>query len=138
RGEVISSLTAGDVAGYHGNRYLPGSIVVAAAGNLEQEAIEALAERWLQPPNGRVIGSESRNGADPAVPERHVVFNSKETEQYHICLGGSGISRNDERRFALAILDAILGGSSSSRLFQEVREKRGLAYAGYSWSSQYG
>jgi predicted Zn-dependent peptidase len=66
-----------------------------------------------------------------------VTFKSKDTEQYHICLGGPGIPRNDDRRFALAILDAILGGSSSSRLFQEVREKRGLAYAVYSWSSQY-
>src|SRR5439155_3530845 len=64
-------------------------------------------------------------------------FQSKDTEQYHICLGGPGIPRNDDRRFALAILDAILGGSSSSRLFQEIREKRGLAYAVYSWSSQY-
>ena len=62
---------------------------------------------------------------------------AKETEQYHICLGGEGIARNDDRRFALSILDAILGGSTSSRLFQEVREKRGLAYAVYSWASQY-
>jgi predicted Zn-dependent peptidase len=66
-----------------------------------------------------------------------VTFHSKDTEQYHICLGGPGIPRNDDRRFALAILDAILGGSTSSRLFQEIREKRGLAYAIYSWSSQY-
>jgi len=66
-----------------------------------------------------------------------VSFQQKETEQYHVCVGGEGIARNDERRFGLAILDAILGGSTSSRLFQEVREKRGLAYAVYSWSSQY-
>jgi predicted Zn-dependent peptidase len=66
-----------------------------------------------------------------------VMFQQKDTEQYHICIGAEGIGRNDERRFALAILDAILGGSSSSRLFQEVREKRGLAYAIYSWASQY-
>ena len=68
---------------------------------------------------------------------QRVAFHSKETEQYHICLGGEGIARNDDRRFALSILDAILGGSTSSRLFQEVREKRGLAYAVYSWASQY-
>ena len=59
----------------------------------------------------------------------------KETEQYHLCLGGPGIARGDERRFALRILDTILGGSTSSRLFQEVREKRGLAYSVYSYSS---
>ena len=59
------------------------------------------------------------------------------TEQFRICLGGPGIQRDDERRFALSVLDAVLGGSTSSRLFQEVREKRGLAYAVYSWASHY-
>jgi predicted Zn-dependent peptidase len=66
-----------------------------------------------------------------------MAFHSKETEQYHICLGGPGIQRDDERRFALSVLDAVLGGSTSSRLFQEVREKRGLAYSIYSWASHY-
>jgi hypothetical protein len=64
-------------------------------------------------------------------------FQSKETEQYHICLSAPGIARMDERRFAASILDAILGGSASSRLFQEIREKRGMAYSVYSYSSQY-
>ena len=64
-------------------------------------------------------------------------FHEKETEQYHLCLGGPGIARVDERRFALRILDTILGGSTSSRLFQEVREKRGLAYSVYSYASHY-
>jgi predicted Zn-dependent peptidase len=61
----------------------------------------------------------------------------KDTEQYHVCLGGPGIPRHDDRRFALRVLDNILGGTSSSRLFQEVREKRGLAYAVYSFQSLY-
>ncbi len=64
-------------------------------------------------------------------------FHQKETEQYHLCLGGPGIARGDDRRFALRVLDTILGGSTSSRLFQEVREKRGLAYAVYSYASHY-
>jgi predicted Zn-dependent peptidase len=64
-------------------------------------------------------------------------FFAKETEQYHVTLGAPGIPRGDERRFALRVLDTILGGSTSSRLFQEVREKRGLAYSVYSYSSQY-
>jgi predicted Zn-dependent peptidase len=68
----------------------------------------------------------------------HVLrFHQKETEQYHLCLGGAGMPRGDERRFALRVLDTILGGSSSSRLFQEVREKRGLAYSVYSYASHY-
>ena len=64
-------------------------------------------------------------------------FESKDTEQYHVCLGAPGIARDDERRFALRVLDNVLGGTSSSRLFQEVRERRGLAYAVYSFPSQY-
>src|SRR5207248_10297364 len=64
-------------------------------------------------------------------------FQGKDTEQYHVCLAAPGISRSDRRRFAASLLDAILGGSASSRLFQEIREKRGMAYAVYSFASQY-
>ena len=64
-------------------------------------------------------------------------FQRKDTEQYHVCVGGIGVSRTDRRRFAASLLDAILGGSASSRLFQEIREKRGMAYAVYSFASQY-
>jgi predicted Zn-dependent peptidase len=66
-----------------------------------------------------------------------VRFLRKDTEQYHLCLGGQGISRHDERRFALRVLEGVLGGTSSSRLFQEVRERRGLAYSVFSFSSQH-
>jgi predicted Zn-dependent peptidase len=136
RGEVIAGLTSQDVSVYHDQRYNPGSIVVSAAGNLEHEQIEDLSRRFMQlSPNGSAGGGA--RGQAPAGVAPQVAFHSKDTEQYHVCLGGPGIPRNDERRFALAILDAILGGSTSSRLFQEIREKRGLAYSIYSWSSQY-
>jgi predicted Zn-dependent peptidase len=136
RGEVIAGLTSGDISSYHDQRYQPGSIVVSAAGNLEHERIEELARHGMQlSPNGASADGSRAQAPDGVAPR--VTFHSKETEQYHICLGGPGIARNDDRRFALAILDAILGGSTSSRLFQEIREKRGLAYAIYSWSSQY-
>jgi predicted Zn-dependent peptidase len=133
RGEVISGLTAEKVAGYHDNRYVPGSIVVAAAGNLDHGRIQALAEQFL---------TNERDGArapltHPESSAPALLFHQKDTEQYHLTVGGLGVDRNDDRRFALAILDGLLGGSSSSRLFQEVREKRGLAYSIYSWSSQY-
>jgi predicted Zn-dependent peptidase len=135
RKEVISALNSEEVAAYHSARYRPGSIVVAAAGNLEHGQIEGIAQRKLS------IDGARGNGREPdAAPERRsslAVFHEKETEQYHICLGGPGIRRDDERRFALSVLDAVLGGATSSRLFQEVREKRGLAYAVYSWASQY-
>jgi predicted Zn-dependent peptidase len=68
---------------------------------------------------------------------RRVRFLRKETEQYHLCLGGRGIAREDERRFALRVLDNVLGGGASSRLFQEVRERRGLAYSVFSFSNLY-
>ena len=64
-------------------------------------------------------------------------FQRKATEQYHVCLGAPGIARRDERRFAASLLDSIVGGSASSRLFQEIREKRGMAYSVYSFASQY-
>jgi predicted Zn-dependent peptidase len=75
--------------------------------------------------------------AAPAAAEPRMCFFSKQTEQFHVTLGAPGIKRGDDRRFALRVLDTILGGSTSSRLFQEVREKRGLAYSVYSYSSQY-
>jgi predicted Zn-dependent peptidase len=134
-GDVISALTVDTVASYHRARYLPQAIVVAAAGNLEHAAIETLAGRWLG--NGARDGAVRAPQPAPGRGEPRAAFHTKDTEQYHVCMGGEGISRNDERRFALSILDAILGGSTSSRLFQEVREKRGLAYAVYSWASQY-
>jgi predicted Zn-dependent peptidase len=136
RGEVIAGLTSQDVSAYHDQRYDPGSIVVSAAGNLEHEQIEDLSRHLMQLSRNGSAGERPR-GQAPAGVAPQVAFHSKDTEQYHVCLGGPGIPRNDERRFALAILDAILGGSTSSRLFQEIREKRGLAYAIYSWSSQY-
>src|SRR5207302_3721386 len=64
-------------------------------------------------------------------------FARKDTEQYHLCIGAPGIARSDRRRFAASLLDGILGGSASSRLFQEIREKRGMAYAVYSFAGQY-
>jgi predicted Zn-dependent peptidase len=66
---------------------------------------------------------------------RRVRFLEKETEQYHVCVGGPGIARDDERRFALRVLEGVLGGTSSSRLFQEVRERRGLAYSVFCFSN---
>ena len=84
-----------------------------------------------------------RNG-DRIAPDRveplaggRLEFAVKDTEQYHICFGGPGINRADERRFTLAVLDSILGGSSSSRLFREVREERGLAYSVGTYSEQF-
>jgi len=71
------------------------------------------------------------------VPLPELRFQRKATEQYHVCLAGPGLRRDDPRRYASALLDAILGGSASSRLFQEIREKRGMAYSVYTYGAQY-
>jgi predicted Zn-dependent peptidase len=110
-------------------------VVVAAAGAVDHEALVALVA-------DRVPGARGASvPAPPPAPPNGVYsqreFERKDTEQYHVCLGGRGLSRHDERRFALRVLDTIFGGTSSSRLFQEVRELRGLAYAVYSFMSAY-
>jgi predicted Zn-dependent peptidase len=131
--EVIASIPIPQIDAYHDARYTSANVVVGAAGHLEHERIVALAERLVSPPHGSV------RGADGAAPdgEARLQFYQKDTEQYHICFGAPGIDRQDERRFALAVLDSIFGGSTSSRLFREVREKRGLAYSVGSYNDQY-
>jgi predicted Zn-dependent peptidase len=134
RAEVISAVPVPDIAAYHGRRYLPDNIVVAAAGNIDHARLLELVEGAL----GTAASASAPDGAlapEGAAPS--VRFHRKDTEQYHLCLGGRGIPRGDERRFALRVLDTILGGATSSRLFQEVREKRGLAYSVYSYVSQF-
>ena len=130
---VIASIPKDAIAAYHDARYTAPNLVVAAAGHLEHDQIVDLARTHLSPRGG---GGEAGNGTDPVEAPRFR-FHRKDTEQYHICFGGRGMARGDERRFALGVLDAIFGGSSSSRLFREVREKRGLAYAVGSYTEQY-
>ncbi|MEO8092249.1 MAG: pitrilysin family protein [bacterium] len=130
---VISDVPRDQIAGYHSARYTAENLVVSAAGHVDHAEIVELAGRYLKP---RASGA---NGVPAAVTDDapRLRFDAKETEQYHICFGGQGISRADERRFALGTLDTIFGGSSSSRLFCEIREKRGLAYAVGSYAEQY-
>jgi predicted Zn-dependent peptidase len=135
RAEVISSVSRRTLSAYHRRAYAGEQVVLAAAGNLRHEGlVELLEERR----NGVALGG----GLPPrksvvGLPRPGLRFQAKETEQYHVCLGAPGIARMDERRFAASILDAIVGGSASSRLFQEIREKRGMAYSVYSYASQY-
>jgi predicted Zn-dependent peptidase len=133
RAEVIERTPLDDIGAFHAARYVPGNVVVAAAGSVDHDALVAMIEGSLPDRDG-VSGLP---GSPPPPAPPRVRFESKETEQYHVCLGGPGITRHDERRFALRVLDNILGGTSSSRLFQEVRERRGLAYSVYSFSGQY-
>jgi predicted Zn-dependent peptidase len=131
--EVIASIPIPEIEAYHEARYTGANLVVGAAGHLRHEQIVALAEKL-------VSASATSNGAGPGSrpdEEARLCFYEKDTEQYHICFGAPGIVREDDRRYPLAVLDSIFGGSTSSRLFREVREKRGLAYAVGSYNEQY-
>ena len=131
--EVIASIPVPDIESYRGTHYTGAEIVVGAAGHLDHDRIVALAERLVQPPAG--ANGASREAALHG--EGRLCFHQKETEQYHICFGAPGLRRDDERRYPLAVLDSIFGGSTSSRLFREVREKRGLAYSVGSYNEQF-
>jgi predicted Zn-dependent peptidase len=132
--EVIASIPVPEIADYHRLHYTGANVVVGAAGHLDHERIVALAERLVSPPAG-ADGAAPADGE--AAPRARLSFYPKDTEQYHICFGAPGIVRADERRYGLAVLDSIFGGSTSSRLFREVREKRGLAYSVGSYNEQY-
>ena len=135
--EVISSIPQDAIARYHDEMYVPSNIVVAAAGNVQHEEIVELVQRGLERRNGSAASRANLRPPLVQAPPPQRRFQRKDTEQYHVCLAAPGISRSDRRRFAASLLDAILGGSASSRLFQEIREKRGMAYAVYSFVSQY-
>lgn len=132
RAEVISSIPVDEIKAYHDRMYTAPNLVISAAGNVDHERLVELAAR-LEPSDGEpnpIVGSpEARTG--------EAVFEAKETEQFHLCFGTPSISRSDERRFALAVLDSLLGGSSSSRLFREIREERGLAYSVGTYAEQF-
>jgi predicted Zn-dependent peptidase len=131
---VIRDTPVEQIAAFHGGRYVPSAVVVAAAGSVDHDQIVELAERTLG-----VAGVSGAPGIEPAPadPAPTVRFQRKDTEQCHVCLGAIGLPRGDDRRFASRVLDAIFGGLSSSRLFQAVREERGLAYSVYSFAGQY-
>ena len=136
RAEVISNVTRRSISAYHRSMYVPGNVVVAAAGNLKHEELERLLVRLQRRTAGASRGPRVRPALVKAPPPS-LRFQRKDTEQYHVCIAAPGIARSDRRRFAASLLDGILGGSASSRLFQEIREKRGMAYAVYSFGSQY-
>ena len=130
---TITAMSRDQIRGYFTEYYRPDSIVVAAAGNLDHDDIVAGLERRY---TGRT-GNRPERRMPPLAPPRRVVVTTRATEQAHIVVGGRALARNDDDRFALAALNQVLGGGMSSRLFQEIREKRGLVYSVYSYRAAY-
>ena len=131
--ESITGMGREVIDSYWGRRYRPPGVVLAAAGHVEHERVVELAERHFGDWQGAPVDHELR---EPAVVPR-VEVKTKETEQAHLVFGGEALTRRDERRFAFGLLNHILGAGMSSRLFREIREERGLAYAVYSFRMPY-
>jgi predicted Zn-dependent peptidase len=136
--ESINSLSRDGVARYYRERYTPSNLVVSVAGNVDHdEVVRLVTEAFAAQLTGDGRPATPRIGGTPTAALQNVRVIAKDTEQAHLVLGGPALHRTDERRFALGVLNAALGGGMSSRLFQEIREKRGLAYSVYSYTSQY-
>jgi predicted Zn-dependent peptidase len=134
RPETVGTFVPSHLRSYTSRHYRTGDIVVAAAGNLSHDAIVALAQDRLA---GLPAGPRAARILSTPVAERRLVVATKELEQAHICWGTLALSANDPDRFALDLLNSVLGGSMASRLFREIREKRGLAYAVNSYLSRH-
>jgi predicted Zn-dependent peptidase len=137
--DSINAISRDRINEHYHSKYTPDRLVVAAAGSLDHDQVVALT--------AAAFGQSRRGSQEPAPPRlgatsagtasgTGVRLVSRPVEQANLVLGCAGLGRTDERRFALGVLNAALGGGMSSRLFQEVREKRGLAYSVYSFSSQ--
>ena len=136
--DSINSLTADGIGRYYRERYLPANLVVAVAGNLDHDEVLRHVDKAFEGVLGQEgLPSPPRIGGEGAEPNPGVRLIPRQTEQANLILGTIGVSRTDDRRFTLGVLNSALGGGMSSRLFQEVREKRGLAYSVYSYTSQY-
>jgi len=130
----VSRFRRGELAGFFRSVYRPGNIVIAAAGHLEHDATSRLVGRHF----GELApGGGARNGGPPRPASRIVTRSKKELEQVHLCLGTPAYPQAHDDRYAVYILNTVLGGSMSSRLFQNVREKRGLVYSISSGVSAY-
>ncbi|HEX4439049.1 MAG TPA: pitrilysin family protein [Thermoanaerobaculia bacterium] len=130
--ETVRAIGREDLYRYYRSRYAPGNIIVSVAGHVRaDEVLAAISRLFRRRTAGRNGAAAKRSGPDRR-PQSHQhvrVQSRRGLEQVHVCLGVAGPAQASERRFATGLLDIVLGGGMSSRLFQEVREKRGLAYS---------
>jgi predicted Zn-dependent peptidase len=138
--ESIKSMSRNAVFSYYKKRYLPQDLVVAVAGNIKHKKVVEMVERALSADGfldvkgaPQIRGNEVMRKAK----QNPVGIITRKTEQAHMFYGMEGVARHDDRRFAMGILASALGGGMSSRLFQEIREKRGLAYSVYAYAQQF-
>ena len=138
--DSIKSMSRNAVFNYYKKRYLPQDLVVAVAGNIKHKKVVEMVERALSA-NGflDVKGAPQIRGNEVLrkTKQTPVGIITRKTEQAHMFYGMEGVARHDDRRFAMGILASALGGGMSSRLFQEIREKRGLAYSVYAYAQQF-
>lgn len=131
--ETVESFDAGLLRSYFRDTYTPSNLIVSAVGNLQHDHLRRLVEERF----GHLQASSLPLVEEPPVVVPKVLIRNKELEQSHVCLGASSYAQDHEDRYAAYVLNTLLGGSMSSRLFQNVREKRGLAYAVFSGLSAY-
>ncbi len=131
--ETVSAMTPDVIRAFHTGTYRPGASVVALAGSLDHDDIVQLVRNTMALPTQ---GNRAQRSAPTAKPER-VTFAHDDTEQVHVSLALSGYERSHADRYAWGLVDQVFGGGMSSRLFQEIRETRGLAYSIYSYRSAY-
>ena len=137
----IKGMSRNTVFNYYRNRYKPEDLVVSVAGNVKHKNVVAMVEEALSKDN--FLDQPKKDFKVRSSPQikvagkGEVTLLERKTEQAHIVYGVPGVARDDKRRFALSILSSALGGGMSSRLFQEIREKRGLAYSTYAYSQQF-
>jgi predicted Zn-dependent peptidase len=131
--KTVAGFDSATAKEYFSRLYQPERIVIAAAGNLEHDSFAELTARSFE------VVRKANGFPERIVPDmnRVISVHPKDLEQVHVCIGAKGVHATDPRRYACAVLNTILGGNMSSRLFQEIRERRGLAYAVYSFFSLY-
>jgi len=130
---TVTALRSDDLRGWMRERYAASTVLIAAAGNVDHDAVCAMVKKAFDGYTGSAIAPvPDRPKLTPAF-----VVKKKDVEQAYVMFGTLGLGMRDDDRYALSVLDSILGGGMSSRLFQEVREKRGLAYSVYSFQQAY-
>jgi len=130
---IIESLDRSRILSFYQAYYSPANLIVAVAGNIKHQDVVEKVQAAL----GSVSGVKAIRGENRPVPHSNMVCRKKDTEQVHLCIGVPGLTLDNKNIYAMQLLNTALGGGTSSRLFQEIRENRGLVYSIYSYHASY-